>query len=487
MAIADFLKTVGGDLAKAGKVAGTVLAPVGKAVAEEESGQLPELQKEKRQKQSTMEAAGIDAKAKELESQLEMGRKYGTLTQEQQQQYVKSITDLYSHPSQMGTLVQKLHKAVHPGGATYQHPSTPLKDATPEGGTVAADTANAKELADARAHSNYVNFKGPHGEIVAVDVAHQEPPAGYVKAGQESLAPTKYQQKTVESKKLGGKVLANYDQTTGKYYEASGKEIEDAAPYVKPSSGGSVSTQYASLYGKKLLADSGKGPKLTPEEDAQLQGLKSAITLGPATRAETMARASAQYNLTQVQDPATGADVWVPRMDVLHASQGGNPMMASRNSQRAMLAASALQQVHTIKDILEAHPELVGPIAGRENAIEQMGGIQSPEFARFKAAAAYLAEHGSGVFGSRNIATVEDLKNTITNPAFNIEALKSTLDQAEKTNQMFLNPQGAQVPNPGAKPVGQILPKTGAHKIGETKNFSNGKTGVWDGQGWVAQ
>ena len=63
MAIADFLKTVGGDLEKAGKVAGIVLAPVGKAVAEEESGQLPELQKEKRQKQSTMEAAGIDAKA----------------------------------------------------------------------------------------------------------------------------------------------------------------------------------------------------------------------------------------------------------------------------------------------------------------------------------------------------------------------------------------------------------------------------------------
>jgi hypothetical protein len=27
----------------------------------------------------------------------------------------------------------------------------------------------------------------------------------------------------------------------------------------------------------------------------------------------------------------------------------------------------------------------------------------------------------------------------------------------------------------------------GAHKVGEKKKFPNGKTGEWDGQGWVAQ
>ena len=139
MSIGDFLREAGSGLAKAGKVAGAVLEPVGKAVAEEESGQLPEIEREKRQRKQKMETAGITAKAQELESQLEMGRKYGTLTPEQQQQYVKSITDLYSHPSQMGTLVQKLHKAIHPGGATYQQPSVSLKDATPEGGTAKAD------------------------------------------------------------------------------------------------------------------------------------------------------------------------------------------------------------------------------------------------------------------------------------------------------------------------------------------------------------
>jgi hypothetical protein len=66
-----------------------------------------------------------------------MGRKYGTLTPEQQSQYVDAISQLYSHPRHAGTLMEKLRKAVHPNGAV----STPatLKPATPEGGTAQAD------------------------------------------------------------------------------------------------------------------------------------------------------------------------------------------------------------------------------------------------------------------------------------------------------------------------------------------------------------
>ena len=222
------------------------------------------------------------------------------------------------------------------------------------------------------------------------------------------------------------------------------------------------------LYGKALLAKEGKGPQLTPEEQAQLEGLKSAMTIGPLTRAEGMAKYGAIYNLTQVQDPATGADVWVPRMDVISAARSGNNALASRNSQRAMLAASALQQIYTMKDVIEHHPALFGPVSGRISELQQYGGLQSPEFAKFAAAALYLAEHGSGVFGSRSIHTVQDLENTITDPAFNPKALMAALDQSEKTNQMFLNPTGAQLPSStGAAPVkpGAILPKTGAQSL----------------------
>jgi hypothetical protein len=239
----------------------------------------------------------------------------------------------------------------------------------------------------------------------------------------------------------------------GVFKNAAGQVIPDAKPYVKPSNRNvPIGIQYAQLYSKKLLADKKQGPPLTNEEAAQLQAAASSMTLAGIARANAMAKAQAFYGLVQTQDASTGADVWAPRMDVLDAARRGEGPLASRNSQRAMLAASALQQIDTMKDLLDSYPGLVGPIAGRANAIAQMGGIQSPEFARLRAAALYLAEHGSGVFGSRSIKTVEDLEKTITDPAFNVDAFKAALDQSEETNRMFLNPLNAPAPKmPGAK------------------------------------
>lgn len=39
--------------------------------------------------------------------------------------------------------------------------------------------------------------------------------------------------------------------------------------------------------------------------------------------------------------------------------------------------------------------------------------------------------------------------------------------------------------SPQAAPI--IPPATANRKIGDTKRFQNGKTGVWDGHGWVAK
>ncbi len=145
MAVADFLKDIGKGVEATGRVAGAIAEPLGRSIAEEEAGYAPEIVAEKRQQADK----ATDAKVQELESQLEMGRKYGTLTTEQQNEYVRAISQLYSHPSQMGTLVQKLHKAVHPRGAPYQPYAPPLANATPEGGTVAQDEATReKALAD---------------------------------------------------------------------------------------------------------------------------------------------------------------------------------------------------------------------------------------------------------------------------------------------------------------------------------------------------
>lgn len=157
MPIADFLKTIGNDVATGAKVAGAVAQPVLQRTAQVISGEAPAIDAQQRADQEKAR----DAKAQDLASQLEMGRKYGTLTPDQQQQYVDAIHQTYSDPSMMGTLVQKVHSLIHPDGTSYQAAAPDLTNATPEGGTSQADYANALGLAEARAiKKEYVSPDG---------------------------------------------------------------------------------------------------------------------------------------------------------------------------------------------------------------------------------------------------------------------------------------------------------------------------------------
>jgi hypothetical protein len=180
MAVVDFLEKLGEGAEKAGRVAGAVGESLGKRTAEVLSGEAPEIDEEERQKKTAYEGAALSAKAQELEAQLETGRKYGTLTSQQQQEYVDAITKLYSHPSQMGTLVEKLHKAVHPQGATYQ-PYAALPDATPRGVPTGGTAFSDAMLAQMRQKPDWKNFRDPKtGQEVAIDVNKEEPPPGYI-------------------------------------------------------------------------------------------------------------------------------------------------------------------------------------------------------------------------------------------------------------------------------------------------------------------
>jgi len=153
MPVADFLKDVGKGVATVGRVAGAVAEPLGRSIAEEEAGYAPEIAKEKRERQYAFEDAQIDVKAKELENQLAIGEKYGTLTPEDRQKYIDAITGLYSHPRHAATLMEKLRKAVHPNGAVYTpNALSSLKSAVPESGTAEADEQRAERLAAAKYH-----------------------------------------------------------------------------------------------------------------------------------------------------------------------------------------------------------------------------------------------------------------------------------------------------------------------------------------------
>jgi hypothetical protein len=139
MAIGNILGKIGQGVATGARVVGDVAAPLGKAVANEEAGYAPQIAQEQREHQQKMQDAALDVQSKALEQQLEYGQKYGTLTPQQQQEYVDKITGLYSHPRHAATLMEKLRKAIHPNGAYAQAPQPPLPMGIPAGGTNAAD------------------------------------------------------------------------------------------------------------------------------------------------------------------------------------------------------------------------------------------------------------------------------------------------------------------------------------------------------------
>ncbi len=235
MSVADFLSNVGHGLATGARAVGAVAGPVVQSLAEEESGQAPEIQAEKRRQKMALQQASVASDVHDLQSQLDLGIKYGTLNDDEQNQYKKAIAQKYMDAISQaaapgGNLIQRLHSAVHGGGAPYQ-PSTPtLANAVPEGGTAAMDA----ELMRKRLKPNYQPYKLEDGSIVNVDIDHYAPPDGGIPVGKQSL--TQHRQlKTVVSKKLGGPVSASFDPQTGKLYDTSGAEITDATNYVKPT------------------------------------------------------------------------------------------------------------------------------------------------------------------------------------------------------------------------------------------------------------
>jgi hypothetical protein len=185
MSVADFLESVGKGAAAVGRAA----VPVLERVAQVESGEAPQIDKEARAQSQQDEDNAIAVKSKVLENQLAMGQKYGTLTPEQQQQYVDGITSLYSHPRHAGTLMEKLRQAIHPKGAVYgQGADAALPNAVPQGGTLQADTDAANAKKGTHALPGVHPFKGPDGKyyqpmydstgkVVNEEVENYTPPA----------------------------------------------------------------------------------------------------------------------------------------------------------------------------------------------------------------------------------------------------------------------------------------------------------------------
>jgi hypothetical protein len=135
-------------------------------------------------------------------------------------------------------------------------------------------------------------------------------------------------------------------------------------------------------------------------------------------------------------------------------------------------AQSGLDRLKEMRSIVNAHPEVFGPAAGRTMKASVWLGSQSPEAQKFQNDAQFLAEHSTAVFGGRAASTVEAMKNIMANPNTNPEALLAGFDSDESTLNDFVNPGGRLTgpQGPGAKALNDMKGKGGQHQYAIDEN-----------------
>ena len=223
-------------------------------------------------------------------------------------------------------------------------------------------------------------------------------------------------------------------------------------PAPKP---GSPSAQYTNLLAKKILADGKQGPPLTPQESAQLEAAKGALTVAGIARAEAWAQAAARNHLQAVTNDA-GEDVLVPVSQGIAAANAGQPMTAGvvgsptgADKKNQMLAQSAITQVDRMQNILRQDPNLTGPGAGQLTTLQTWLGAQDTDAQAFIVSSLLGSEHGVAVFGGRNIHTIADLQSAIGSMKTNPKALAAALQVIKETMQPWTTANG-RLPAPRA-------------------------------------
>lgn len=221
----------------------------------------------------------------------------------------------------------------------------------------------------------------------------------------------------------------------------------------------SPALRYTNLYAKQILAMQGKGPALTPEEAADFAASKSELTLNGEATARARAVENARYGITNVTDD-TGAEVAQTRLNAANAASAGTPYAAGTvgaptglDKKNQMLAQSAITQINSMERVLAADPNLTGPGAGQMTKFQKWLGTNSEDSQQFLTAATFLAEHGVGVFGGRNIHSIEDLQKLMGDLKTNPAALKAALEQARTTMAPWAT-AGGRLPGPRGPSTG---------------------------------
>ena len=438
MAVADLLKDIGQGVVTAGKAA----VPVLQRVAQVESGEAPQIDAEQRKRQQGLEDATLNAKSQQLEAQLEMGRKYGTLTPEQQQQYVDQITGLYSHPRHAGTLMEKLRQAIHPNGAFASGPQAPLPDAAPPGGTDKADQQNKlTSLAGADDEKKQQALKSI--DWFKKNMLPQFPPDQQARKLNEYIdhinGITQGQEKPPKGMKAmeqGGVFFGIEDQDSGKQYlKAQLEPGGDAPPEAKQM------YQAVQKGAADKVAQQDKKEKESEERQErqfghalQMQsiGLQKALELGDYREAKKEVTKSDEQYQSSVDRAST--------MDKAAA-------LAKKGDQQAMFA------------VLSNHIAMT---------LQQQSVSARPTKAMFEEAAGSLpfmqkitkSFDGDGYLSGLTLSQ-DQIDKMVQLAHDKVDTQKDHVDRVKAEYQESLQP----APLTGAKKVGQILPKTGAKPV----------------------
>jgi ABC-type transporter MlaC component len=433
MGVGDILSGIGRGVEAVGKAA----VPVLERTAQVVSGEAPQIDAEQRQHQQKLEDAAIESKANELQSQLAMGQKYGTLTPEDSQKYVDAITNLYSHPRHAGTLMEKLRQAIHPQGAV----ATPgalstLKNAMPEGGTASADEANAEKLAAARQASKPLpkdaafleSYAKSIGKKSWSDLTPDEMVEAFNKEGETKAA----QDKETHQKALDDYRTANIKlrQSTENLHEAQFRASQDP-----------------------------NNPKFKME----LEKARTSAMRDEAYMINAQARAFGEVNGKALPGAALTAEG-----QPVGSAFAANVKPTGVEVGRADLATSALEQMQTMHDILSKRGDMFGPGAGRATQMEQWIGSQDPDAQRFTAAATTAADHLMGVFGGRSTWAGQRIEAAMGQLKTNPEAAMAALDQMSKAAKTIQARGTRQVVGgvPGTAPLKTITnPPGGAQGV----------------------
>lgn len=255
-------------------------------------------------------------------------------------------------------------------------------------------------------------------------------------------------------------------------------------------------TELSSLNDKKSLADFRKAQSDLAEAKAE-----AARNTDPNSAAAVKARqaqerldiakqrlglSSATFNARYEGTDANGA----PLPGAMIADDGrtvgtslsANVRPTGTERNKADMAISAHEQLQDIRSIVQRRPDIFGPLAGRTTDFTVWLGSQDPDAQAFRAARTIAGDHLAGTFGGRSETALTQIDNAIGQFKDNPAAVLAGLDQIDKANQVFIS-KGT------PKTVGSNAAQgqTGTPKIGDIKKFANGKTGKWDGHGWVQQ